>query len=214
MEGISPSYNFKIISLHRIPTIFDIPSKTEIAVEGRSRTLNQAAWIMGPVVGLYRMSTGLIDVICGIFTLHSDLFFQGAKNLGRGTIESLVVLIPLVIALKSSHAITPLTAREVQNVLLELTVKVCALFVKHYSLMIPTYFALNAICQLPLYLYDGLLLKYYADMIQRCGDRLSPAKLYHDRNLQKTFDPPLGAVYDNLDEWIYRCETFGNKFGR
>ncbi len=211
MVGISPSYNFKIISLHNIPNDFDGTSYTELAVDGHSRTLNRAAWIVGPGVGLYRMSTGLIDVIHGIFTFHSGLLSQGAKNLGRGTVESMAVLIPLAIALKSQHAIAPLAVGEVTKVALELSVKVCALFVKHYALMIPTYLALNAVCQLPLYLYDELSLKYYVDIITTFREKATIAKLYHDLALEKTLDP-VGPVYDyNLDKWIYEFNAYGEK---
>jgi hypothetical protein len=211
MVGISPSYNFKIISLHNIPNDPLETSHTELAVDGRSRNLNRAAWILGPGVGLYRMSTGLIDVIHGVFTFHSGLLSQGAKNLGRGTIESMAVLIPLAIALKSQHAISPLAVSEVTKVALELSVKVCALFVEHYSLMIPTYLALNAACQLPLYLYDDLTLKYCVDIITTFPEQRKIAKLYHDLDLENAHEP-MGPVYEyNLGEWIHQCETYGKK---
>ena len=211
MEGVSPSYNFKIISLHNIPNDFNETSKTKFACEGRFRTLNQAAWVLGPGVGLYRMSTGLIDMICGIFTVHSDLLSQGAKNLGRGSIESLVVLIPFAIALKNQHVIAPLAVGDVTKVALELSVKVCALFVKHPSLMIPTYLVLNAACQLPLYLYDDISLKDYVAMIEPGSVQGKMANLYYDDNLHKTSHPD-GPVYEHdLDGWIDECETFGKQ---
>jgi hypothetical protein len=201
MVGISSSYNYEIVAYKT--------EADELFVEGRNRKLNRSASIFGPTVGFYRMSTGSLDMIYGLFTLHSELFFQGTYNLVRGSLESMVVLIPLAIALSQRHTIQQLTFPVLKEVSLELMAKAYELCTKHFIAMATTYVVGNLICQAPLMIFDRFMLNYHLFCIRRIACDDNNAELYHDLDLIKT-GTPMGLFYDyDCNGKINDLEVYG-----
>ncbi|HEY5236068.1 MAG TPA: hypothetical protein VIJ14_07820, partial [Rhabdochlamydiaceae bacterium] len=168
---------------------------------------NRSAWLIGPVVGVYRITTGAVDMIRGIF--NSELFRQGAGNFVRGSFESLVVVIPLALALKYQHSLGLLALSEVKNISLELLARTNHLFAKHFVAMTATYFLANLVCQVPLAIYDHLALKYHLAMVKSGACQERSTELYHDLNLIKKGHGQ-GMFYEyNCDEKIEDLEIYG-----
>ena len=201
--GISPSYNYEMVAYK---------SEQEIlSVEGRVRKLNRSASAFGPAVGFFRMSTGAIDLICGLFTLHSELFLQGTYNVVRGSFESMVVLIPLAIALQQRHTVQQLTLPVLKEVSLELMVKAYDLFGKHFIAMGATCVVVNLVCQVPLMIYDNVYLKYHLFHVEKTACQGNKAELYYDWELVK-IGTPIGLFYEYpCDGKIDDLEVYGKE---